>query len=778
METKHINLHVIFPQDLADCEHCLERLKTSLRKIDGISDVELQSDSSILAITFSRNVLTLEKIIEEARAIGVQITNQYSHESFQVQNIDCPDCALKIEKGITRLPGVLFASLNFATSKLLVEYDSSKLAKPQIVKKLRDMGYDVARDRDFPRKSVDLRLILTIIAGLLLFSGFLASRAGTQFIGDKLYLAAMLTAVFPVARSGILGLRALSIDTNLLMTAAAFGAIFIGKYSDAAMVIFLFSLGSVLETYAVGRMRGSIKQLMDYFPTQAVVRRNGGEETIPIDEISIGDIVIVRPGDKIATDGVVISGSSWVNESAVTGESTPAEKKPESPVYAGSVNGTGYLEFAATKTIKDNTLSKIIHLIEEAQAEKAPSQRFSERFGKIYSPLVIFSAIGIVTIPTLLFGEAFIPWLNRGLTLLVVACPCALVISTPVVIVSAIAVAARHGLLIKGGAYLESLGSLRVVAFDKTGTLTQGRLEVIDIFPLVNMPRSELLAIAAAAEQQSEHPLAEAVIRRSEALGIEPKPAERFEAIPGKGVCAVVDGSLTYVGSERLLEDLEIQAELDSHMLDACVGKTVSYIIRNARVIGIITLQDAPKQSAVEVTKELKSLGINKIVMLTGDSKESAEAVANQIGVDEVYARLLPDEKVETIRSLIANHKRVAMVGDGINDAPAMAAATVGIAMGGIGSQTALETADIVLMKDDLSKLPFGIALSQKATGVIKINVAFSVAVVLILVAGAITGNLGLTGGVLGHEGSALIVIFNGMRLLRFSYRPKINGGR
>jgi Cd2+/Zn2+-exporting ATPase len=566
------------------------------------------------------------------------------------------------------------------------------------------------------------------------------------------------------ARAGALSLRAFTMDTNLLMTIAAIGAVAIGEWGEAAGVMFLYSLGSALEAYTVDRTRNSIRSLMELSPREASVVSHGHEHRVPVEEVKVGDTVLVRPGEKIPLDGVVSGGSSSVDESAVTGESVPREKTAGSTVYAGTINQRGSLDIRVTRLVGDDTLSRIIHLVEEAQAQKAPSQQFSERFGRIYTPVVVGAAFVIAMISFIFH----IPWLFRqALVLLVVSCPCALVISTPVAIVSAIGNAAKNGVLLKGGTHLEELGRVSVVAFDKTGTLTTGRLEVTDVISL-DGSRTDVLRMAASVESRSEHPLAEAILRLAAEEKIDLYDLSYFEAMPGLGARGIIDSQVCHIGNQRMLDRLGASvpdAETVSRLRSE--GKTLMFVVREGAVIGIVAAEDVVRDTSRDAVAALRQVGVERTVMLTSDNTVTALSVAGRLGIDSVEAELLPEEKVDRIRDLVARYGKVAMVGDGINDAPALASASVGIAMGGEGAHAALETADVALMADDLSMLPYGIRLSKATLRIIKQNIAFSIIVVLGLVGLTLGGKLNLTGGIIGHEGSALLVIANGMRLLR-----------
>ncbi len=773
METRRLDIPVVLPDYYEDCERCLERLKNALLELDGVADVDIDPQHSSISLTFDTNIISVDRIEERARQLGIEIAEKYAHESLPLDGLDCPDCAIKLEKAVERMGGVLWSSVNYATSVLSVEYEQETVDHQAIVGRIRDMGYDVAEVRPIgaaqaaaPKPAwLNRRAITTAISGTFLAAGLIASVAGAgEVITNLLYAVSIISGGFYAARAGILSLRAFSMDTNLLITIAVIGAIYLGEWVEGAAVIFLFSLGSALEAYTVDRARNSIRGLIELSPTEASVLRESGEERVKVEDVKVGETVVIRPGEKVPLDGVVTSGSSSVDESAITGESVPREKSAGSVVYAGTINQRGSLEVRVTRLVGDDTLSRIIHLVEEAQAQKAPSQQFSERFGRIYTPLVVGLAF-ILGSYALIRGNSDL--FRQSLVLLVVACPCALVISTPVAIVAAIGNAARNGVLVKGGAYLENLSRVTAVAFDKTGTLTTGKLEVTDVIAYEGSD-DEVLRIAASIETRSEHPLAEAVLRKASEKHLELLSLVYFEAIPGLGARGIIDGKVCHIGNQRLLEQKEIaipDAEVVSKLRTE--GKTLMFVVCEDKVIGIIAASDTVRESSREAIMSLRRFGIRKTIMLTGDNSTTARAVADRLGIDDVEAELLPEDKVNRIRDLVARHKHVAMIGDGINDAPALAAASVGIAMGGAGTHAALETADVALMADDLSMLPYGIKLSRASLRTIKQNIAFSVLVVITLVVMTLAGWLNLTAGIIGHEGSALLVIANGMRLLR-----------
>ena len=775
METQTLDIPVLWPDYFEDCVQCIERLTQALESMDGMRSVTVSTDRRTLRVTYAKDLLTFEAIKDAARELGVTVAERYKHESIRILGLDCPDCAAKVETAMRRVPGVAWASLNYATSVLIVEFEPQRTSLDIIKSRVRGLGYDLEEEiaaappkaRRF-RILRSARLALTALSGGLLATGLLVQFiVGPGNVSAGLFVASAVTGGVFAARSGLLSLKGFTLDTNFLMTAAAVGAIAIAEYSEAAAVMFLFSLGSTLEAQTVDKTRRSIKSLVDAFPTYVTVRRDGETFDLELPKVQVGDVVIIKPGDKLPVDGTVICGESTVNEAPITGESVPREKTKGDPVYAGSINGRGSLEIRATTTVEDNTVARIVHLVEEAQAQKAPSQRFSETFGRYYTPIVIGLAAMTTALGPTVFGGSYRSWLVSALTLLVVSCPCALVISTPVAIVAAIGNAAKSGVLIKGGAHLEALGDVTVAAFDKTGTLTEGRLSICGVVPLNGHSEEEVLSIAAAAESRSEHPIADAIINRARETGAPEKHVSFFEAFPGKGARAVVNGGGFYVGSRRLMEESGVGIP-DNTAIDEMLarGCTVIYLSDENALWGAIGASDTVKNGAQEAISRLKKAGIERTVMLTGDTAQNARAVAEQLGIDEAHAELLPEDKVARLRDMVARGDKVLMVGDGINDAPALATAHVGVAMGGVGSPAAVEAADVALMADDIGMLPDAVSLSRRARSIIRQNVAFALVVVVLLVVGALSKRIALAGGVLGHEASALLVIANSMRLL------------
>jgi Cd2+/Zn2+-exporting ATPase len=605
-------------------------------------------------------------------------------------------------------------------------------------------------------------LALGLVLSLLKLDPTLLVLFGRTFaLSTVLYLASVLFGAYHFARKGLYALKTLSLGINFLMSLAILGAIVIEEYVEAASLAFLFSLAELLEEFSVERARRSLRELIKLAPREARVRRDGEELLCPIEEIAVGEVCIVKPGERIALDGQVLSGSSFVNQAPITGESVPVEKRPGDEVFAGTINYDGYLEITVTKRAKDTTLARIIHLVEEAEAQKAPSERFVDRFARYYTPGVVLVALLVATVPAIFFGAAFSEWFSRALALLVIACPCALLISTPVSIISAITSAARHGVLIKGGVYLEELGQIQTIVFDKTGTLTTGQLTVTDIIPTDSISPTEVLRIAAALERKSQHPIAQAIVRAYEerAAG-EPLPdAQEFTSLTGQGVQAKLDGTLYRVGRLQLFN-------ADGLAL-ACQVKTVIGVGTPDRLLGLIALADSIRPQAHQTVQRLKDLGI-EVVMVTGDNEATARAVAQQLGIKHYHAGALPEQKVHEIEHLRSKYGHVAMVGDGVNDAPALAAASVGIAMGAVGSDAALETAHVALMGDDLSKLPYLIELSRRTRRVIQQNIFFSILTKLTLGLGVFPGYVTLVLAVLvGDMGASLAVTGNALRLAR-----------
>jgi Zn2+/Cd2+-exporting ATPase len=614
----------------------------------------------------------------------------------------------------------------------------------------------------------------TVLASVVfLIIGWIAGQqSGEESISSILpYAAAILIGGFRLFKTGLNNTFRLQFDMKSLMTIAVIGAAFIGEWGEGATVVILFVISEALETYSMDKARASIRSLMDIAPKEALIRRGQSEIKVAVDEIEIGDVMIVKPGQKIAMDGIVRQGISAVNQSAITGESVPVAKTVDDEVFAGTLNEEGFLQVEVTKRVEDTTLSKIIHLVEEAQAERAPSQAFVDRFAKYYTPAIMLVALLVAIVPPMFEGD-WSKWIYQGLAVLVVGCPCALVISTPVSIVTAIGNAAKNGVLIKGGIHLEEMGGLRAIAFDKTGTLTKGVPVVTDLDIINEHEEKTVLSNVAALENASQHPLASAILKKAEQENVMygEIQVDDFASITGKGIKGTIKSTTYFVGSPMLFKEMSTSSlqsvntrieELQSQ------GKTVMVFGTKLEILALIAVSDEVRKTSAEVVKRLHKLGIEKTFMLTGDNKGTAKAIGEKVGVTDIQSELLPQDKLAMIKRMREKYGKVAMVGDGVNDAPALAASTVGIAMGGAGTDTALETADVALMADDLKKLPFTIELSRKALAIIKQNISFSLGIKLVALLLVIPGWLTLWIAIFADMGATLLVTLNGLRLLR-----------
>lgn len=688
--------------------------------------------------------------------------------TYILQGLDCADCAAKLENKMLAVEGVLSASINFGAGKLTITHTTPAA---DIIKNINQSGYEIAT-KNLPGGKKQLwwrstKILATILSGLFLLIATLWEWSGiNEQLVIPLYSITIFMGGYYVAKSGLYGLRSYTLDSNFLMTIAAVGAAAIGQWSESATVVFLFSLGNALQSYTMDRTRESLSTMLELAPAEAIVIRNNQEEKLPVEELIIGDIILVKPGERIAMDGIVLSGISSVNQATITGESLPVEKNCGDIVYAGTINEQGALEIAVTKLSTDSTLAKIIHMVEEAQAAKAPMQQFVDVFAKYYTPAVIVGTVALMIIPWLVFNQPFETWFYRGLILLVISCPCALVISTPVSIVAAIGNASRQGILIKGGIYLEEMSHIKAIAFDKTGTLTKGRPVVTDILLLQDMSTDDIMILAASIEKRSEHPIAQAILTAANELAL--KPIVNFQALTSKGAQADIEGQTIYAGNTRLFTELGHE-QLPHETITALEqqGKTVILIGTNDTLYGIIAVADTLRDNSIVAIEKLRDLGITSMVMLTGDNEHAAETIGDQLHLDAVYSKLLPQDKVRTVEALAAQYGNVAMIGDGVNDAPALAMANIGISMGSASSDTALETADIALMNDDLSKLAYLVTLSRKTLRIIKQNITFAIVIKILFVIATFAGAANLWMAVFADTGAALIVIANGMRLMR-----------
>ncbi|KGP71668.1 heavy metal translocating P-type ATPase [Pontibacillus yanchengensis] len=756
-----------------DCPSCAVTIEKGLRKTDGIQTVQVNYGTGKMAVG-AEDPSIYSTIPKQVRKLGFEaapVHSNISKETYKIEGMDCGSCAKTIENHLSKNPNVHTVRVNFSTGNMQIEH---AINSKDIVKEVRKAGFGAGLVSSEPnnKQADDKKMVLgsaTTLSGIFLALGVIASFANlVPSLPMVLYGISILIGGFKPARSAFYAIKSRSLDMNVLMASAAIGAAFIGEWFEGAMVVWLFALGNTLQSRSIERTRDSIRSLMNLTPSEATVKSGNQLIRKAVKEVEINDIIIVKPGEKIPLDGEILTGISSVNQAPITGESLPVEKQLGDTVYAGTVNENGSMEIKVTKLVEDTTIAKIIHLVEEAQEQRAPTQAYVDRFASVYTPIVFVLALSVMVFPPLFGFGTWGGWLYKGLALLVVACPCALVISTPVAIVSAIGNAAKRGVLIKGGTFLEKAGVIQAIAFDKTGTLTEGKPKVTEVITL-NENRDELIAIARTIEEYSTHPIAKAITTYAKERDIPAKNGEAFQAIAGKGAQATIDGVQYFAGSPKLFREMDVSLEQIEEQIHALqgTGNTMIVIGTHKNILGIIAVADTIRDITVNSIKTLKEVGMNEMVMLTGDNEETATKIANDIGIDRYFAELLPEDKVSAIKKLQSEGKRVAMVGDGINDAPALATADLGIAMGGAGTDTAMETADIVLMADNLEKLPHTIRLSRRALSIIKQNIWFSVVTKLAALILIFPGFLTLWMAVLSDTGAALIVILNSMRLLR-----------
>jgi len=821
-----------------DCPSCAEKIVNSVSTLNGVVAVEPQVMTGTVRIEYLPEAVAVEGLVERVQAAGYDVDGRDDRrtERFDVPTMDCASCAGKIENALDEVVGIRERETLPTTGMVIVTYDPEETERADLVAAIERAGYaveetgpdtaegdilDESRARDV---WLSPRALRTWLGGALLLGGlvleFLLSGLGVTLLTaygrefgttELFYLAGAVISGAAILRNGYYSARTRSLDIDLLMSLGILGAIaaslVFGEalYLEAGMLAVLFSIAELMEEYAMDRARSSLRELMDLSPTTATVLRDGEETTVPVEELRVGDRVIVRPGDRIPADGTVVEGESAVNQAPITGESVPVDKTDGEEVYAGTINEEGYLEVSVTADADDSTLARIIELVEDAQRDKTDHERFVDRFAGQYTPVVVTLAVLTAAVPPLfidssvtlgvaglsiVFPGDWATWFRHGLALLVLACPCALVISTPVSVVSGITSAAKNGVLIKGGTHLESVGTVRTVAVDKTGTLTYGQLTVTDIVPNDGESRESVLSVAASLESRSEHPIAEAIVEAADEASVETHDVAAFESLAGKGIRAELDGETYYVGKPTLFEEMGLSLDSDRLASDGGVatratdsqespdtgretfeglqrdGKTAILVGTEDRIVGVVAVADEIRPEAERAVDRLHDLGVERVVMLTGDNEVTARAVGEAAGVDEVRAGLLPEEKAETVAALDREFGGVMMVGDGVNDAPALATATVGVAMGAAGTDTAVESADIALMSDDLSKLPYLYALSGKANTVIQENIWVSIGVKALLAIGVPFGLVNVAVAVVvGDMGMSLGVTTNALRL-------------
>jgi Zn2+/Cd2+-exporting ATPase len=809
-----------------DCGSCAKTIEVGLQQLDGVAEVTVSFATEKVKVAYDISKVTEEAIFNRIKGLGYRVeengkvdavehkqvhgeacNHEHNHNQNQVnvadaktfnakiQGMDCGSCAKTIEAGLQQLTGVLSVSVSFATERLQLSYDPQLIEEDTIRDRIQHLGYTVEESiqstshyehnqtpktsKPTPKSDAanwkfwisNRRGQSVILAGIGLILGLIAQKLVLPiWIARGFYGVGIIIAGYPVARAGLFELRIRRADMNLLMSISVIGAIILGDWFEAALVVFLFSLGSTLQLFSIGRTRNAIRALMDLTPATVTVKRNGEEVTVAVENVQVHEIIMIRPGQRIALDGMVVSGTSSVNQSPITGESIPEDKEKGSTVYAGTMNQTGFLEVKVTHVASDTTVAKIIHLVEEAQESRAPSQQWIDKFAAIYTPIVIAIALLIAIVPPLVFGQSFNVWMYRALVMLVIACPCSLVISTPVSIVSAIGAATRQGVLFKGGQALETAGKLDTLAFDKTGTITQGSPLVQGVYDVGKVSKEMVLLIAASLEVQSEHPLAKAIVTEAKNQGMELVTPDNFKSFTGQGIWATLGVQNYVVGNRRLFQEvgIPISEEAESILLkiESC-GQTPVLVGNNQEFLGAIALADGLRLEAGEALRQLQRVGVKQLVMLTGDRNTVAKQIAQGVGIQEYRGELLPQDKLSAIQQL-RNNGVVGMVGDGINDAPALAAADISFALGTI--DIALETADVVLVGNDLRKIAYAIELSHRTISVIQQNVVFSLVIKGLFLLLGTFGFVGLAVAVLADMGSSLLVTANGMRL--FQIKP------
>ena len=776
-----------------DDDACANVLAGAVVDTPGIVQVEFDPDEAELSFAYDPRLVGEDDIIQVAQEVEPTLLERWSTCTMRLGRQGgraCETCALALENRLRQIPGVRRATVSYLGGALSMAYDDAQLAPEQLAREIRRLGVEVEPVDAPPSPQAAptgwrawlapdrLALLFTILTVLAMAVGFIGERLDAP--------APLLVAAYTVAyvaggafgfKAGLESLRALTIDVDLLMILAALGAAVVGAPFEGAMLLFLFSLSNVLQNYALDRTRNAIRALMALRPEEAMVRRGDRLVTLPIGKINIGDRIMVRPGERIALDGIVVKGRSSVDQAPITGESMPVAKGEGDKVLAGTINQKGSLEVGVTHLAQDSTIARLIKLVEEAHSEKAKTQRFIDTAEQYYALGVILLTAAAIVVPIFFLNQAFSPAFYRAMTLMVAASPCALVISTPATVLSAIGNGARKGVLFKGGVYVEQAAEIKVVAFDKTGTLTEGRPQVTDVVVADSLAEDELLALAAAVEIKSEHPLAQAIVDRAEDRGLSWPEAHGFQSDTGRGVMATVGQQVIAVGNRRYFKDFDTQGlPRAGDAIDRLhgEGKTAVLVARVegqvAHVLGVIGIADVLRANAAGVVRALKARGIERVVMLTGDNERVAQAIAAEAGVDGYHAELLPEDKMRILQQEAA-FGPVAMVGDGVNDAPALATATIGIAMGAAGTDVALETADIVLMADDLARIPYVIGLSRQTRRTLVQNLVFATGVIVILIGAVLGFSLALPLSVIGHEGSTVLVSLNGLRLLGYNER-------
>ena len=754
-----------------DCSSCATTIEKALLPLDDVYNPKVNFSTGKLTTEVSTTDTT-NQIVKTVEKLGYGIQNtqsQSTQTTFIIKGMDCGNCAKTVEKHVLNLPYVKDAQVNFSTGKLQASMDGQN--EKNIIKEVAKIGYTAILQNNKTDNDQKLRLFIKpIISAAFILFGLLMSITSLPIeIANILYTVAILVSGLKPFKSAFYSLKSKSLDMNVLMTVAVIGAMLIGEFFEGAIVIFLFTIGTLLQTISIDKTRNSIQSLMELTPNTANLYTQKGIISKDLHEIQVGDIILVKPGERIPLDGIITEGTSSLNQSPITGESIPVDKSTNDDVYAGSINENGTLKIKVTTLVEDTTLSKIIEMVEAAQENKAPAQAFIDKFSEIYTPVAFVLALLVMLIPPMLTLGSWGEWFYKGLELLVIACPCALVISTPVAIVTAIGNAAKNGVLIKGGNYLEALGSLNAIAFDKTGTLTEGKPKVTAVKHMESDVQT-LLQLALSLEAYSTHPISKAIVDYTSKLNISPKHVSDFENITGKGIKGKIDNQIVYAGNQSLIASINPKIKTYASMFSDFEkqGYTIIIISSTTTFYGLITIEDPLRENIKATMHQLQKYNIKNTFMLTGDNQETANKIAALAGIHETYAKLMPKDKLSAIEDLQKRGYRVGMIGDGINDAPALAQSDVGIAMGGVGSDTAMQTANIVLMSDNLQQLPKSISISKKAKTIIKQNIYFSVIIKLIAFILVFPGLLTLWLAVLSDTGAAILVILNSLRLLKF----------
>ncbi|MCC7362475.1 MAG: cadmium-translocating P-type ATPase [Anaerolineales bacterium] len=777
-QTLELDIPRLLPGVHGADDGCLTRLEAALQDRADLTRAHLEREKSppALCLHFDPDRTSPAAVQQLAERTGAQIVDRYHHDLLPIEGIDCTECVTVLEHGLKRLDGVLAVNVNYATQKLRVEFDAHKTTRAAIAQRVRGLGYEVAQGGWRGWYAAHAEVLRVVLAGLLLAVGFVGETwLGLPHLAAvALYLGAYAFGGWHTLQHGLTALlRRREFDTDLLMVAAALGAALLGEFAEGALLLFLFSLGHALEERALDRARAAVRALGDLTPKTALVRRGAELGEVAVNDVQLTDTVVVRPGARLPVDGLVLTGQSSVDQASVTGESLPVEKGVGDPVFAGTVNGTGALEVRATRLAHDSTLARVMQLVEEAEAQQSPTQQTVNKFMRYFVPAVL-AATGLLIVVPPFFGVPFRDAFLRAMTLLVAASPCALALGTPAAILAGIAQAARNGVLVKGGAHLENLGRLQAIAFDKTGTLTHGRPEVTQVLPFASRSASEVLALSAALERQSGHPLAAAVVRAAEAQRLPLPEVADVQSLTGRGLTAMLNGQPVRLGNTRLLAEAGVEVPTAAQQqIDAlqAAGQTLIAVAVGNELAGALAVADTLRPEAAATLRALRQAGVAHTVMLTGDHAAVAAAMAKEVGLSEYRADLLPADKVTTIQALNREYGVTAMVGDGVNDAPALAQATVGIAMGGAATAVALETADVALMGDALDKLPLALGLGRATRTIVQQNLAIALGVIGLLAVASTTGWLSIGPAIIMHEGSTLVVVANALRLLGYAPR-------